>query len=58
LKNKFNIEKEGLKAADDRDDHVGEIDISKSCFQLLLVNCTGDYPYDLLELINFEQTAL
>jgi len=45
----INPEEEGLKTADE---HVAEIDTSKSWCQLLFEDCTGDYPYDRLELIN------
>nr|ANB66412.1 transcription factor MYB29 [Picea abies] len=42
-------EEEDLKAADD---HVVEIDTSKSWSQLLLEDCMGDYQNDRLEAIN------
>nr|AEG80317.1 TT2-like protein [Picea abies] len=42
-------EEEDLKAADD---HVVEIDTSKSWCQLLLEDCMGDYQNDRLEAIN------
>eukprot|EP00253_Pinus_taeda_P001189 PITA_01189 len=45
----INPEKEeDMKAADD---HVGQIDASKSWCQLLLEDCTGDYRYDRLDYV-------
>eukprot|EP00253_Pinus_taeda_P025833 PITA_25833 len=44
---------EDRKAADD---HVGEIEVSKSWCELLLEDCTGDYRYDRLEYVQGLQT--